>query len=154
MFPVETLTQPARRLIGLPHRGAYSSIGAAFEKLGAVMAARGLWPRARGMAALYLDDPGTTPEADLRSFAGALVDADLPLPEGLEQRLVPAGRFAVLHFRGPYAGLQAAYDQLYNHWLPASGEEPRDAPALEVYLNSPMDTAPDDLLTDICLPLT
>jgi hypothetical protein len=36
---------------------------------------------------------------------------------------------------------------------PGSGEEDADSPAFEVYLNSPMDTAPEDLLTEICLPL-
>jgi AraC family transcriptional regulator len=38
-------------------------------------------------------------------------------------------------------------------WLPASGESYGTTPMFEVYLNSPMDTAPDDLLTEICLPL-
>ena len=31
--------------------------------------------------------------------------------------------------------------------------EARDAPALEAYRNSPLDTAPEDLLTEIRLPL-
>ena len=66
---------------------------------------------------------------------------------------LPAGRHAVLTFTGPYAGLQAAYDQLFGIWLPQSGETPADSPVFEVYLNSPMDTAPTDLVTEICLPL-
>jgi hypothetical protein len=36
---------------------------------------------------------------------------------------------------------------------PGSGEESADSPAFEVYPNSPMDTPPEDLLTEICLPL-
>ena len=71
----------------------------------------------------------------------------------LEQVTLPAGRHAVLTYQGPYAGLPAAYDQLFGLWLPQSGEEPADSPVFEIYLNSPMDTAPDDLLTEICLPL-
>ncbi len=46
-----------------------------------------------------------------------------------------------------------AYEWLYGEWLTQSGREPDDAPCLEVYLNNPRDTAPADLLTDICLPL-
>jgi AraC family transcriptional regulator len=37
--------------------------------------------------------------------------------------------------------------------LPRSGREPADAAMFDIYLNSPMDTAPEDLLTEICLPL-
>ncbi len=55
--------------------------------------------------------------------------------------------------KGPYSDLPSGYAQLFGQWLPASGEEAADSPAFEVYLNSPMDTAPDDLLTEICLPL-
>lgn len=60
---------------------------------------------------------------------------------------------AAMLFTGPYSGLKAAYDYLYGDWLPSSGREMRDAPSYEVYLNSPMDTAPEDLLTEICVPL-
>jgi AraC family transcriptional regulator len=49
--------------------------------------------------------------------------------------------------------MQAAYQWLYGTWLVQSGEEPADAPVFEEYLNSPRDTAPADLLSDIYLPL-
>ena len=75
------------------------------------------------------------------------------IPEGTVELTLAGGRHAVLHYRGPYAGLMAGYTQLYGTWLPTSGQEPRDAPPFELYLNSPMETAPADLLTDICVPL-
>jgi AraC family transcriptional regulator len=59
----------------------------------------------------------------------------------------------VLTYRGPYAGLPAAYDQLFGLWLPASGRQMADHPSFEVYLNSPMDTPQADLLTELFLPL-
>jgi AraC family transcriptional regulator len=37
--------------------------------------------------------------------------------------------------------------------LPQSGEEPADTPSFEVYLNSPMDVAPEELITELHLPL-
>jgi len=60
---------------------------------------------------------------------------------------------AVLRHRGPYATMRSAYQWLYGHWLVQSGREAADAPVFEEYLNNPRDTAPADLLTDICLPL-
>jgi AraC family transcriptional regulator len=47
----------------------------------------------------------------------------------------------------------AAYDWLYGQWLPSSGREAADAPVFEDYLNSPRDTLPTELRTDIYLPL-
>lgn len=153
MFPVEIINRPALRLAAVPHRGAYNEISRAFERLGGVFAARGLWPQVRGMAGVYYDNPSEVAVADLRSHAGYAVDDALTLTAPLEEVRLPAGRCAVLHFKGPYTGLAAAYDQLFCTWLPASGHEAAEAPAYEIYHNTPADTAPEDLLTDICLPL-
>ena len=89
----------------------------------------------------------------LHSHAGVGVGPAFEMPENLEDVQVPDGRMAVMHYKGPYAGLKAAYDYLYGEWLPKLGEEMREAPSYEVYLNDPTDTAPDDLLTDICVPI-
>ncbi len=63
------------------------------------------------------------------------------------------GEYAVITHRGPYPRLGETYRWLYGVWLPTSGREPRHAPPFEVYRNSPQETAPEDLLTDIHLPL-
>jgi AraC family transcriptional regulator len=153
MFPVEIKTAPARRLLAMPHRGSYMEINNAFEKLSAIVASRNLWPHARGMVGVYYDDPSATKVADLRSHAGVVVDPSLPKVVDLEEVQLPGGPTAVLRFKGHYSGLSAAYDYLYGTWLPASGREAGDSPVFEDYVNSPVDTAPENLLTDICLPL-
>ena len=76
--------------------------------------------------------------------------ADAAIDPPLEPVTLPAGRHAALAFRGPYFGLPAAYDQLFGLWLPGSGMGLADSPIFEIYLNSPMDTAPEDLETEIC----
>jgi AraC family transcriptional regulator len=153
MYPVITRTDPERRLAAVPHKGPYPEIGRAFEKLGCTVAARGFYGRFGNMVGVYHDSPADVKPADLRSHAGLESPGDLPIDPPLEEVRLPAGRHAVLTFKGPYAGLPAAYDQLFGIWLPQSGETPGNSPVFEVYLNSPMDTAPDDLVTEICLPL-
>ena len=71
MFPV-TVTEnvPRRRLFAIAHTGPYMDISRAFEKLGAIVNARQLWPHARGMVGVYYDDPSATAAADLKSHAG------------------------------------------------------------------------------------
>ncbi|MCR8724894.1 AraC family transcriptional regulator [Frigidibacter sp. ROC022] len=153
MFDVTIQTAPPRHVVGLAHRGPYITVGSSFETLTGILAARGMMGQVREMIGLYHDDPSVVAPEELRSHATfVLADGAAP-PEGLEQIDLPGGRFAVLRFKGHYSGLHKAYECLYGDWLNGSGEEPRDAPAMEIYVNSPMDTAPDDLLTDICLPL-
>lgn len=153
VFEVEILTASPRRIAAIPHIGPYPDIGTAFQQLATVFTSRDLWDQARGMLAISYDNPDTVAPEKLRSHAGVIVDSGFEMPEGLESVDVPDGHMAVMHFKGPYAGLKAAYDYLYGDWLAKTGEELRDSPSFEVYLNSPMDTAPDELLTDICVPL-
>ncbi len=153
VHPVDIAEVPTRRLAAVPHRGAYYEIGKAFEKVGNIFTARELWPHARGMVGVYHDDVTAVPEAELNSHAGVVVEEGFDMPDVLEDLHLAPGRTAVMHYKGPYAGLRAAYDYLYGVWLPKSGEVPGDAPPFEVYLNSPMDTPPDELLTDVCVPL-
>jgi AraC family transcriptional regulator len=153
MYPVTIRTEGPIRLAALPHKGAYFEISRAFQKLSAVMASRDLFGSAGRMIAVFYDDPQSTPEPDLRSHAGFEIGAAQDLSAPLETVTLPAGRQAVLTYTGPYAGLPAAYDELFGVWLPASGEEPADSPSFEVYLNSPMDTAPEALVTELHLPL-
>ena len=153
MFPVEIITAPPRRLAAMAHQGPYPEIGSAFEQVASVFSSRNLWADAQGMLGIYYDDPGSVAPEILNSHAGVVVGPAFEMPENLEDVQVPDGRMAVMHYKGPYAGLKAAYDYLYGEWLPKLGEEMREAPSYEVYLNDPTDTAPDDLLTDICVPI-
>lgn len=68
-------------------------------------------------------------------------------------KAIAGGEHAVLRHKGPYSDLHVAYNWLYGTWLPQSGREVAAAPVFEEYLNNPRDTAPAELLTEICLPL-
>lgn len=153
MYTVEIENHAERRLAALAHKGAYQDIGMKFEALSGIFAARKLWQHAGQPIGVYYHDAAATPVEDLRSHAGVIVAAQFNIPEGLEEVFLTAGRVAVLHYKGPYAGLKNAYRYLYGGWLAGAGVELRDAPAYSLVLNSPRDTAPEELLTDICLPV-
>lgn len=154
VYPVTIETLPAARAAGVLHTGPYAGIGAAFQKLGAILAARNLFAKTQALFAVYHDAPDARPEAELRSHVAVILGdgfpADLP---GLDYFDVAGGRHAVLKHAGPYATLGPAYEWLYGKWLPQSGEEPRDAPPIELYVNDPRSTPAADLRTDIRLPL-
>lgn len=154
MHPVTIEDLPPARAAGVAHKGPYPEISKAFQQLGAILASRGLFPHALGMVAVYSDAPGSKPEAELSSHGAVIIgDGFPPNVPGLEYFDLVGGKHAVMAHRGPYATLGAAYEWLYGTWLPQSGEEPRDAPPVELYVNDPRNTAPGDLRTDIRLPL-
>ncbi len=153
MYDVTIEQEPARQLAVVPHKGPYLEIGKAFESIGAIATARNLWPDIERMVGVYLDDPGTVAPEDLRSMAGLELKPGVDAPQDLDSHQIAGGKVARLRYVGPYAGLSNAYDYLFCSWLPESGADPDDAPCYEVYINSPAVSAPEELITDICLPL-
>ena len=150
-FDVTIRHVPELRLAVEDHTGNYMNIGGAYERLFGRVAALGLLGPGIRMIGIYLDDPGAVSEEKLRSQAGLLVEG--PLPDTLRTATVGGGDYATLRHKGPYSDMRAAYRWLFGTWLPQSGREPDDRPVLEEYLNSPRDTPPGDLLTDLYLPI-
>lgn len=151
MYDVTIEQRPARTVAALRHHGAYHEIGEAFGKLGAWAAGHGLG-RGCGLG-LYYDDPESKPAAELVSDACIEVPDDFAVDPPLRRATVAGGRHAVLVHTGPYAELERPYRWLFGEWLPASGEEPADAPVVEEYLNDPQSLPPSEWRTAICVPL-
>ena len=66
---------------------------------------------------------------------------------------IPGGAYSVFTPQGPYETLSQSYARFFGGWLARSGREVRDAEAFEEYLNSPMNTPPEKLLTRIHVPI-
>ncbi|MBL1438304.1 MAG: GyrI-like domain-containing protein [Rhodobacteraceae bacterium] len=141
---------PARRLAVLHNVGPYSG-STVFAKLLRAAQAQGL--RCQPIFGLSYDDPALVPSKDLRSAVGVEIGNATPLSAPLELLEIPATRFATFAYRGPNERLGLAYDWVFGQWLPASGESPANQPALSIYYDSPQNTAPENLRTDICIPL-
>ena len=133
------------------HVGPYSEVGSCFERLFEWSAAVGARPGR--VLSLSYDDPEAVAPESLRSDACVELRTDASPPAGISVDSVGAGRYAVYTHRGPYDGIAGAYKRLFTSWLPGSGEEMDDQPCMEIYRNSPLDSAPAQLLTDLCLPL-
>ncbi len=133
------------------HIGPYNEIRPCFERLfgwvGSINA------RSGRVFTLSYDDPDTVAADSLRSDACVELSTEATPPPGISLDTLAAGRYAVYTHQGPYDGIPKAYKNLFNVWLPQSGEQMDDRPFMEIYQNSPADTAPEDLLTDLCLPL-
>ena len=135
----------------LRHVGPYNEVGPCFERLFAW--AEDIGARPVRVFSLSHDNPETVAPESLRSDACIDLHTDATPPPDISLDSIEAGRWAVYTHRGPYDGIAEAYRNLFGLWLPGSGEEIDDRPCMECYQNSPLDTAPADLLTDLCLPL-
>lgn len=150
--PVELRSVGERVVAASMHTGSFMDIGRAFARARHGLTSAGIETGA--LVAVYYDDPEAVPEQQLRSAAGIEIGTgDVTVPDGLERMTLPAGEYAVLTYRGPYASMHAAYSWLYGQWLPASGRAPGDHPVVEAYLNDPVDTPPHELVTEILLLL-
>jgi AraC family transcriptional regulator len=69
------------------------------------------------------------------------------------QKAIAGGKYAIFLHAGPYEMFNKTYDQIYQGWLPSSGEQLRDEPCFELYLNSPAQTKPEELRTEIWIPI-
>lgn len=142
-------------LLCIAHSGPYMNIGNAFDKLNGWMVENQVWPQLKGVMALYHDNPQTVAPEQLRSHACVSLSSEegFNIPDDFVRVSIAAGRYAILRYKGPYAGLQQAYEWFYGVWLPQSGEEIGNQPCVEEYLNNPREVAPEALLTEIYMPL-
>ena len=72
---------------------------------------------------------------------------------GLEPAADPVRDRVGLRRSQGHDGHGASARRLFGSWRSGSGEEVDERPCMEIYCNSPLDTAPADLLTDLCVPL-
>ena len=138
-------------VIRLRHVGPYSDVGRTFARLAAWVGSHRLFgPWTQGLGISY-DDPEVTPSEHLRYDAAFTVPRAIPGEGEIQGFELPAGDYATTIHQGPYSGLAVAYAALVRWWLRHGDTGISGAPALEFYLNQPAHTAPESLLTKICL---
>jgi AraC family transcriptional regulator len=134
-----------------PYEG--EGIPLAWQKLMMWAGQRGLFGPGVKCLGISHDNPHVTPHERLRYDACLATDRPFK-PEGeIGMQEIPGGEYAVVTHKGPYYRLPETYARLYGEWLPQSGREPAGTPGFEHYLNSPRDAAPEELVTEVYLPL-
>ncbi len=148
---IETL-EPVR-VAFCRHVGPYDGCGAAWDRLTAELGRRGLLGAGTKFIGLCHDDPEVTPPDKIRYDACVTVNEEFRPERDIGVQTIAGGQYALTTHFGPYNRLGETYSQLLGQWLPRSGRELRSIPCLEVYLNDPEGTDPEELITDIYAPL-
>jgi len=138
-FQVVIGTRPAASLVVSRATGAYvdpSLLVAAYERL--VEAARSLGIAMPGrLCGASQDDPELVPLSRCRYDFTLEVPQGTKPPKGLHASRRAEGRWAMTHLTGDLHAVDRAWNLLFKRWLPASGLNLRDAPAEEIYQQTP-----------------
>lgn len=102
---------------------------------------------------VYYDDPETTGTELCRSRVCITVKKQAEPSGNICFQKVRGGKYAVFRYKGPYEYLWDLYDSIYGNFVLVSGLELGDLPCMEKYLNYAHNTKPDDLLTEIYIPI-
>ena len=102
---------------------------------------------------IFHDDPKVTPIEKLRTDVCMVMPAAVTPKGNIGFKQLPAGRYAIFLYKGSYEHLQSVYDTIYGKYIPEMECTFRNEASAERYLNNPADTAPDELLTEIYIPI-
>lgn len=94
--------------------------------------------RSRGRAAAHFESLPNQPECDA---------------QGLTVRDFEAQQIVSMHCDGDLAHVDRAWHYLYRIWLPASGCEPADLPAMEMFVRLPEEIGWEKFDLQICIPV-
>ena len=154
--PMDVTIKPMApmRVAFMRHVGPYSTVGETWDRFLPVLGKDGRLDGECMILGICHDDPEVTPPERIRYDACVTVDESF-MPDGeIGVQVIPGGDYAMTTHFGPYEKVGETYARLFGQWLPRSGRELRGTPCFEVYLNDPHSTEPEDLLTDIYVPLT
>lgn len=151
---VSILELPEQKVLYVRHKGNYSQIGEAFDKLMKWAGPRGLlqMPKTQ-IYGVYYDSPNLTDEDKLTSDACITIDEDVKVDGEIGIGKIKAGKYACAHFRVSQTEFAAAWNKVFSEWLPDSGYQPDDKPSFEHYLNDPEQDPEGKYEVNICIPV-
>jgi AraC family transcriptional regulator len=140
---------------GLIDQTYHKAADQAFMTLMTYLHEHNLWDIMTVCVGITPDDADVVPHDRCRFDAGVILKQGAHVQPAAEVALqvLPGGRWAVFQHKGTYDTLWQSWNTAYRDWLPRSGETPRDVPPVEVYLNNGKKTPPDELRTEILIPI-
>ena len=145
---------PDLRVAAVRHVGPFDALPRAFAELDRLTRQAGLTDAPDAMlVAIYHDDPDTTLPQDLRADAGLVIPAHASVPARLSEQRLPAGRYARMRHKGPYEHLGRVWARFKHEGLREAGLRAAPGPSLEIYRNTPMTAKPEELITDLYIPV-
>lgn len=150
---VKIVEFPETKVAVLEHHGSPALEHESVKKLVAWRIENKFPPEKHKNYGVHYNDPANTPPEEYRVDLCISVEREIPPnPQGVINKVIPAGRCAVARHVGSRNNVTtAAY--LYEKWLPASGEKLRGFPIFFHYVNVGPNVQEHEMITDVYLPL-
>jgi AraC family transcriptional regulator len=103
--------------------------------------------------AIYYDDPELIEPEICTSDYCIVVKKTIETPLNFGTQIIKGGKYAVFRYRGPYEQLWELYYSIYRNWVLFTDMKLRHSPPIERYVNYSINTKPENLLTDIYIPI-
>lgn len=146
---------PPKKLIYIKLFGEYSGLDypGTWQRLWSYVKEHKLFSAGIEHIAIYHDDPKVTEGGKLRTDLCLAIHTDASPKGEIGVKEVEGGRYAMFLYKGPYSDLGSVYDTIYAHLLPETGLELRDSHCFEKYVSDPSRTEPENLKTEIYIPV-
>lgn len=151
----EMIVREEKDCLFVEHIGAYNTAncGNVWQTLWKYVVENNLCNQQTEVIGLALDDPDITKPENCRYDACITVDKPMKTTGEIGCKKIPGGLFVKFTYKGPYTKLSDFYQSVYGEWLPKSGQRLRDCPCIEKYVNDPQTTPPEELITELWLPI-
>jgi AraC family transcriptional regulator len=102
---------------------------------------------------IYHDDPKVTEGAKQRADVCLSINAKVEPKGDIGVKMVEGGKYVAFLYKGPYDNLGSVYDTIYGKLIFEMDHQLASRPGFEIYLNDPESTKPEDLMTEIYIPV-
>jgi AraC family transcriptional regulator len=151
---VEIVERDAIPVAAIEHRADPARLGDTLRAFIAWRREHRLHPSISATYNIVYNNPDDVPPEDFRiDICAATPEPIAPNAAGVMAKTLAGGRYAVLRHTGSDDTLGQSVAYLYAEWLPASGEDLRDAPLLFQRVRFYPDVPEHEAVTDILLPL-
>ena len=153
-FNVEVKAFPETLIAVMEHRGAPNLVGHSIQKFIEWRKRNNLPPSKSKTFNLVYDDPNVTAPEDYRFDIACSVDTPIAANDfGIVNKVIPAGRCAVVRHMGSDDSIGEIVSFLYTTWLTNTGAELRDFPIYFERVSFFPDVPENEMITDIYLPI-
>ncbi len=142
--------EPAFEYAYVDHQGSYETIPQAVSDFMAEFFKQGLTPTSP-LLGIYLNNPAETKAQDLKWRLGLGVDPGTEVSSPLKKSVFEEQEVIFILRKGPYDTVGECYELLHKT-ISEKGYQ-INGPAFERYLSDPSSTAPQEILTEIFIPV-
>lgn len=150
---IEIIDLPEMHVIYCRHKGAFSQILKAYNKLIDWATVHGLYnPLLTTTITVTHDNPSVTEIEKVRQSACIVINQDVKVEGEIGKMIIPAGKYAVGHFILGNDEFEKAWNSMCL-WFSESGYQQGDGNSMEIYHNDFNHHPEKKNIVDICIPV-